>query len=489
MNAPWSNSARPFAVALLLGFLAVNLTATSLSAQKAASRPNIVLCMADDQGYGDVGYYGNQLPHTPNLDAMAAASLRLDRFYAAAPVCSPTRGSVLTGRHPNRFGCFKWGYTLRPQEVTLPELFQKAGYATGHFGKWHLGSVRASSVCSPGKNGFDRWLSSPNFYENDPWMSENGRSIQVIGESSDVAMMSAIGFIREAADAGKPFLAVVWFGSPHLPHIADPIDRQHYKDQPAAVQNYYGEISGIDRAMGTLRGALQVMGLAENTIVWYTSDNGAQTAGKRPGSNGGLAGRKGTLWEGGIRVPTIIEWPLKIKQPRTSNLLSGTVDILPTLVDLAGVAQPDNSPPLDGRSLRGLIEAKPQPLGRTMGFWDYPARGRSVKSTDLLKQLAAEQKAGEERDSKALYPNEGTIEKASVPDPSRGPAAWMDGPYKLLRQINQQGAATYKLFQLDKDRNEESDLAATEPARVERMKKALAEWQQSVVRSYRGEDY
>ena len=255
------------------------------------------------------------------------------------------------------------------------------------------------------------------------------------------------------------------------------------------MQNYYGEISGIDRAMGTLRGALQVMGLAENTIVWYTSDNGAQTSGKRPGSNGGLAGRKGTLWEGGIRVPTIIEWPLKIKQPRTSNLLSGTVDILPTLVDLAGVAQPDNSPPLDGRSLRGLIEAKPQPLGRTMGFWDYPARGRSVKSTDLLKQLAAEQKAGEERDSKALYPNEGTIEKASVPDPSRGPAAWMDGPYKLLRQINQQGAATYKLFQLDKDRNEESDLAATEPARVERMKKALAEWQQSVVRSYRGEDY
>jgi arylsulfatase A-like enzyme len=131
-------------------------------------RPNIVLVMADDQGWGDVGYNGHPVLKTPRLDEMAAAGLRFDRFYAAAPVCSPTRGSVMTGRHPNRFGCFQWGHSLRPNEVTLAEILKGAGYATGHFGKWHLGSVRAGSPVNPGASGFDRWLSAENFYDNDP---------------------------------------------------------------------------------------------------------------------------------------------------------------------------------------------------------------------------------------------------------------------------------------------------------------------------------
>ena len=136
---------------------------------KAFSRkPNIVLCMADDQGWGDMAYNGHPILKTPNFDAMAASALRFDRFYAAAPVCSPTRGSVMTGRHPNRFGCFKWGYTLRPQEITIAEALKTAGYVTGHFGKWHLGSVRKGSPVNPGASGFDEWFSSPNFFDNDP---------------------------------------------------------------------------------------------------------------------------------------------------------------------------------------------------------------------------------------------------------------------------------------------------------------------------------
>ena len=467
----------------------VLLVCSPATTAEPESRPNIVLCMADDQGYGDVGYYGDPLPHTPNLDAMSRQALRLDRFYAAAPVCSPTRASVLTGRHPNRLGCFKWGYTLRPQEITVAESLQKAGYATGHFGKWHLGSVRSSSPCCPGTNGFDDWLSSPNFYENDPWMSENGRAIQVVGESSDIAMMSAIRFIRDSADKKKPFLAVVWFGSPHLPHIADPADRVHYKDQPEPVQNYYGEITGIDRAMGTLRSALRVMGLAENTIVWYTSDNGAQTSGKRPGSNGGLAGRKGTLWEGGIRVPTIIEWPATITRPRTSNVPGNTCDILPTLLDLVGIARPDGAPPLDGVSLRTLVEGQPFERKKPMGFWDYPAKGRPVRSSDLLKQLAIEQEAGTERPSSKLHPAEGQIETDLVPKLQVGHAAWMEGPYKLHRLVSKEGTARYQLFNLEKDRAEKTDLAANMPQQVERMKKGLAAWQKSVIQSYKGEDY
>ena len=453
------------------------------------NRPNFVLCMADDQGYGDVGYYGNPLPHTPNLDAMSRQALRLDRFYAIAPVCSPTRGSVLTGRHPNRFGCFKWGYTLRPQELTLAESLQQAGYATGHFGKWHLGSVRSSSPCCPGTNGFDYWLSSPNFYENDPWMSENGRAVKVIGESSDLAIMSTIQFIRESADAGKPFLAVVWFGSPHLPHVADPIDQAHYEGESDAVKNYYGEITGIDRAMGTLRLALRVMGLSDNTVVWYTSDNGPQTSGNRPGSTGGLAGRKGTLWEGGIRVPTIIEWPRQIGQPRTSAVTGTTCDILPTLLDLAGVTRPAGAPQLDGISLRLLLEEKPLKREKPIGFWDYPIKGQSVRSGDLLKQLASEQEAGKERPSSELNPREGAIDPDTVPDSTRGHAAWMDGPYKLHRQVNKDGKAKYQLFDLEKDRAEKTNLATEMPDRVKAMARGLAEWQNSVINSYKGEDY
>ena len=465
---------------------AVALVFLANTAEAQGTRPpNVVLCMADDQGYGDVGYYGNPLPHTPNLDAMAAACLRLDRSYAAAPVCSPTRGSVLTGRHPNRFGCFRWGYTLRPSEVTLPELLRKAGYRTGHFGKWHLGSVRSSSPCSPGNNGFDTWLSSPNFYENDPWMSDNGRAVSVKGESSEVAMKAALAFMREAAEQKRPFLAVVWFGSPHNPHVAHPIDKAHYAGRPKQVQNYYGEVTGIDRAMGTLRSALRASELADDTIVWYTSDNGA----RRPGSNGGLRGAKGQLWEGGIRVPTLIEWPAIISRPRTSNALASTVDILPTLIDLAGVTRPENAPPLDGSSLRPLIEDQPAAKNRTMGFWDVPAPGLPVRSTKLLKALAAEQKTGQERPSRDVHPGEGGTRLDLVPSATDGHAAWMEGPYKLHRIVGPKGKARYELYHLARDRAETKDLAVDEPRRVARMGEALSAWQQDVIRSCRGEDY
>ncbi len=171
--------------------------------------PNIVLCMADDQGWGDMAYNGHPVLKTPNFDAMAREGLRFDRFYAAAPVCSPTRGSALTGRHPNRFGCFQWGHTLRPQEITLAEALKTAGYATGHFGKWHLGSVRRGSPVNPGASGFDVWFSSPNFFDNDPILSEQGRAVPTKGESSMVTVDAALKFIRRCVAEHKHFLAVV----------------------------------------------------------------------------------------------------------------------------------------------------------------------------------------------------------------------------------------------------------------------------------------
>ena len=201
-------------------FILLFIAVAALARPLAEERPNFILCMADDQGWGDTGYNGHPLLKTPVMDEMARTGLRFDRFYAAAAVCSPTRGSVMTGRHPNRFGWFAWGHTLRPQEITIAEALQKAGYPTGHFGKWHIGSVRADGAASPGNSGFDEWFSSPNFYENNPLFSHNGKVIETKGESSDVTAGLAMDWIGKVAKGKKPFLAVVWFGNPHSPHVA-----------------------------------------------------------------------------------------------------------------------------------------------------------------------------------------------------------------------------------------------------------------------------
>ena len=267
------------------------LIGACVTAQPATTeKPNIVLVMADDQGWGDVAYNGHARVKTPNFDRMAAEALRFDRFYAAAPVCSPTRGSVMTGRHPNRFGCFKWGYPLRPQEITIAEALKTAGYTTGHFGKWHLGSVRKGSPVNPGASGFDCWFSAENFYDNNAILSREGVAVQTEGESSMLAVDAAIDFIRESVTAEKPFLAVVWFGSPHSPHQAVEEDRAPYADLPPRDQHFLGEVTGMDRAFGKLRGEIKELGIRDNTILWYTSDNGALP---KVGSTGGHRGQQG----------------------------------------------------------------------------------------------------------------------------------------------------------------------------------------------------
>ncbi|REJ74703.1 MAG: N-acetylgalactosamine 6-sulfate sulfatase [Planctomycetota bacterium] len=457
---------------------------TVLSAED--DRPNFILCMADDQGWGDVGYYGHPVLQTPVLDEMAAAGLRLDRFYAAHPVCSPTRGSVMTGRNPNRFACFSWGHTLRPEEVTVAEALRDAGYATGHFGKWHLGSVRAEDPVSPGGSGFDEWMSTPNFYENSPLFSHRGTVVETEGESSAVTVEAALEFIRSCQEKDQPFLAVIWFGNPHTPHEALPELRALYPDATKAEQNYYGEITGIDRAMGLLRSELQQLGVSENTLLWYTSDNGPQ--GKSPGSSGGLRGAKASLWEGGIRVPTIIEWPARITAPRVSDVPGFTSDIYPTLLELAG-ASVEHQPTLDGESLVPLIDGVMSERNHPMGFWVYDRKGISTPAAKLMQQLKDEQDgkipAGE---PPALTPA-ARMEVEFNPEDRPGHACWIDGPWKLHRILNESGDADYRLYNLDKDVLEESDISDDHPERVRRMQDELDAWQRSVIRSLNGEDY
>ena len=450
------------------------------------SKPNIILCMADDQGWGDMGYNGHPVLKTPNFDNMSAsAGIRFDRFYAAAPLSSPTRGSVLTGRNPNRFGCFSFGQTLRPQEITVAEALKTAGYVTAHFGKWHLGSVRAGSPVNPASSGFDEWLSSPNFFDNDPILSREGKAVQTRGESSMVTADAAIEFMRKHSENKQPFLAVVWFGSPHNPHIATGEERQQYSDQPENLQHYYGEISGMDRAFGKLRQELKTLGISENTILWYCSDNGGQT--NKYSLTGGR-GFKGQIWEGGLRVPAMLEWPSRISQNRVSNIPCSTVDIYPTLLDIAGVKM-DDQPVLDGVSILELIENKMAKRIKPMGFWQW-GPGKLVSSPKLMAALLEEQQKGiSESDTSLLDLNAGKISIKYPDNNFPGHSAWLDWPYKLHRIQSKNDSVKYELYTLEKDASEENDLAGSDPKKAETMKLQLDIWLKSVVNSLNGGDY
>jgi len=462
----------------------------------AAERPNFVLCMTDDQGWGDVGYYGHKTLQTPVLDEMAATGLRFDRFYAAHPVCSPTRGSFLTGRHPNRFACFSWGHTLRPEEVTIAEALKTAGYSTGHFGKWHLGSCKAEDEVSPGHSGFDTWVSSPNFYENSPLLSQNGTVIKTEGESSAVTVHYALDFIKQQTKNKQPFLAVIWFGNPHTPHVGVEELKDLYPNATKAEQNYYAEITGIDRAMGTLRSELRSMGVANNTVLLFTSDNGPQ--GKSPGvaerrdgeHNVTLKGAKGSLWEGGVRVPGIVEWPAVINQHRVTDYPASTSDIYPTVLELAGVTM-EHQPPLDGQSLVPVLRGDDSSPRKPMGFWEYPIYGIGTPAAKLLAAQLDEQHGKVDPTPPPKRTDASLMQKQFDRNSHLGHAVWLDGNWKLHRVPHGKNSVAYdyELYNLATDPGETMNVAAEHEERVSTMRAALTQWQQSVLDSLNGVDY
>src|SRR5262245_18154891 len=209
------------------------LIALVFPAPAIAALPNVVLLMGDDHGWEETGYHGHPHVKTPVLDEMAATGLRLDRFYAAHPSCSPTRGSFLTGRHPNRYGTFTPGCSTRPEEITIAHILRKAGYHCGHFGKWHVGAVKAASPVCPCAMGFHEWLSHDNFFELNPSLSRNGGDPQVYeGESSEILVKEAIRFIDRTRAGGQPFFVIVWFGSCHEPYSGLPGDLALYDALP-----------------------------------------------------------------------------------------------------------------------------------------------------------------------------------------------------------------------------------------------------------------
>ena len=481
-----------------------------MTSARAADRPNIILLMGDDHGWEETGYNGHAYLQTPVLDTMAAAGLRLDRFYAAHPSCSPTRGSVLTGRHPNRYGTFAPNWSIRPEEITIAHLLREAGYATAHFGKWHVGPVKAASPTSPGAMGFDEWLSHDNFFELNPSLSRNGEPPRRFeGESSGIIIDEAIRFIDASKQSRKPFLVVVWFGSPHEPYsglekdlaLYGNLSKKYVQKTVSLTSNEtglpvqrplgdvlrerYAEITAMDRAIGTLRNYLKDEGLRENTLLWYFSDNGTPSSGL---AETPLRGQKGTMYEGGIRVPGIIEWPARIPTPRVSQIATVTSDILPTVAALAGQPVPNRT--LDGVDLEPLIDDRMISRPKPIFFWRFNVEGlvgREKKPYIDPKLQEGTTPLIKLRDGKLTRKFQNFHYPALDEHDFAGPRVMLDDGYKLV--IDAAEGSDTELFNLSDDPAEQINLAASNPAVVEEMERQLREWQQSTLSSLTGADY
>lgn len=360
----------------------------SCEINKKRKLPNIILIMTDDQGWAQTGYYNHPILKTPNLDEMAKNGIRFDRFYAGAPQCSPTRATILTGRSNDRTGVFYHGYPLNKNEKTIAQVLKKKGYKTGHFGKWHLNGLRGPGVPifkednhGPGFFGFDEWLSVTNFFDIDPIMSHNGDFIELKGSSSEIIVNQALKFIKDYSNMNIPFFTVIWDGSPHTPMLASEKDRYDFKALGERSQNHYGEIVAFDRSLGVLRKELKKLGIYENTIIWFCSDNGG-LSNVTPSSVGQLKGFKNSMWEGGIRVPAIIEWPEKIK-PKVSSYPASTMDIVPTILDIVGIPISEMLNPIDGISLKPLFKSKIQKRLVNIPF-RFDDRGAMIKNNIKL---------------------------------------------------------------------------------------------------------
>lgn len=442
-----------FSLALAASLVCALLGAASHGAAQtpraATDRPNIVVIFTDDQGYGDVGVYGHPTIRTPNLDRMAAEGLKFTQFYSSAPVCTPSRAGLLTGRLPVRSGMVgAAGGVLHPfssgglpaSEVTMAEALKERGYATGMVGKWHLGHL---PEYLPTRNGFDSWLGIP--YSNDmdrvtgadynadirnpdlpigAYQVPLMRGERIVERPADQTTITrryteeAVQFIRNNRE--RPFFLYLAHAMPHLPLFASDAFRGK------SPRGLYGDVmEELDWSVGQVLQTLRELDLDERTLVVFTSDNGPWTVfGLGGGSAGPLRGGKGGTWEGGMRVPGIAWWPGTIAPGRTTTALASNLDVFPTAIELAGGTMPGDRE-IDGVSLVPLL------------------RGRAEQARDVVHYYQGSQ----------LY-------------------ALRKGPWKIHFTVpGGQGAAATgatpprvpQLYHLDHDPSEQFDVAAAHP--------------------------
>lgn len=356
------------------------------AAPLANSRPNIILVMTDDQGYGPVGRHGHPWIETPNLDQLYDQSTRLTRMLVA-PTCAPTRSALMTGRHPMQNGVT---HTILERErmtldaTTLPQVLSKAGYRSGIFGKWHLGDEDAYQ---PQNRGFDEAFihgaggigqayqcscaDAPNNKYFDPVLRHNGKFVQTKGYCTDLFFDAALGWIKEQHDQQQPFFAYIVTNAPHSPFIAPTKNAKRFTDLGFTKNQagFYGMIENIDENMGRLLAKMDQWKLHENTLLIFMSDNGTTGGGsgrlgKPMGTlpdgtpmlpyNAGMKGLKGSVDEGGCRVPFFVRWDGHVAAGQDVDRIAAHLDVFPTLVDLAGGQLPEGQ--VAGRSLLPLIE-------------------------------------------------------------------------------------------------------------------------------------
>ncbi|MDR2169294.1 MAG: arylsulfatase [Planctomycetaceae bacterium] len=422
----------------------------SLLAEESAKRPNIVIFLADDLGWADVGWHGNEIK-TPNLDKLASQGIRLERFYVQ-PVCTPTRASLMTGRYPIRYGLQTgvirpWAdYGLPTEEQTLAQALRENGYYTAILGKWHLGETKKKYL--PLQRGFDYhyglYLGALDYYEHTrdnglDW-HRNGQPVREKGYTTDLLAADAVKLIK-SHDTTKPLFLYIPFNAVHGPYqeAPDPKWKEHYADLQGKPQRkiYAGMVSTMDTAIGKVVAALKEKGIDDNTLIFFSSDNGGPNP-KNITDNGKLRAGKGTLYEGGVRVPAFAVWQGKIKPGTISEQPIHITDLYPTLLKITGTKIKQKLP-LDGVDIvETLLENKPS------------------ERKEILHNAE---------------PNRGALQR--------------DNWKLVLTNLDKPKQTKKELFYLKDDPNEQNDLATKHPEKVEELLKRYESYAKNAVPALR----